>query len=77
MAARAVLDPLTSVPPLEMVTAPALVTKEYAAYLRLSEQRVREQAVAGTCAVPPIRTGGKLLFPTSAVRALLRAESPK
>ena len=71
------IDRLTTVPPLEQVTAPVLTTREYAAFMRLSEQRVREQAVAGTCAVPPIRTGGKLLFPTSAVRALLRAESPK
>lgn len=67
-------DQLTALPPLEDVTAPALTSREYAHYLRLSPQRVREQACVGACAVQPLRVGGKLLFPTAAVRKLLGVE---
>jgi hypothetical protein len=59
-------------PPLENVTRPTLTTAEAAYYLNRKPQTMRAIASTEPAGMPrPIRLGGRLAWPTAAIRALL------
>ncbi len=60
----------TEFPPLEQVTKPLLTTKEFCAYTNLA----RSTAWVWSCRggkVNPVRIGGRLGWPTAAVKELV------
>ena len=61
----------TQFPPLEEVTKPLLTTDEYCHYSNYKKQTVWLHASTERGPVRPIRVGGRLGWPTKAVKQLL------